>query len=212
MAPRKKVPVVAETPIASKAAATRKATPKKGFSAPTTTFAPAIPPSRVHSQLYHYPLLLGHKATCTALLKWFESVEETRSMPWRKSWIDPKSFVGREEELESVLATRAYEVWVSEVSKWTSTCLIRTCDCACFAGCRGAKNHVGALSRAFSSILPCGQMLSHIDTMFLPVATKNYFSNMLYSASANPSINSDSVLQQLDFKMANRAGSCRSKP
>jgi A/G-specific adenine glycosylase len=38
-------------------------------------------------------------------------------MPWRKKWIDPVEFEGREEELGSVLGKRAYEVWVSEVSK-----------------------------------------------------------------------------------------------
>lgn len=39
-------------------------------------------------------------------------------MPWRKDWIDPADFEGREEELGKVLSKRAYEVWVSEVSKW----------------------------------------------------------------------------------------------
>lgn len=38
-------------------------------------------------------------------------------MPWRKAWINPADFEGREEELKSVLSKRAYEVWVSEVSK-----------------------------------------------------------------------------------------------
>ncbi|KAJ5062784.1 DNA glycosylase [Bipolaris maydis] len=36
-------------------------------------------------------------------------------MPWRKAWINPADFEGREEELKSVLSKRAYEVWVSEV-------------------------------------------------------------------------------------------------
>ncbi|KAF1850473.1 DNA glycosylase [Cucurbitaria berberidis CBS 394.84] len=36
-------------------------------------------------------------------------------MPWRKRWIDPREFEGREEDLGDVLAKRAYEVWVSEV-------------------------------------------------------------------------------------------------
>jgi A/G-specific adenine glycosylase len=44
-------------------------------------------------------------------------VEETRSMPWRKKWIDPVEFEGREEALGTVLGKRAYEIWVSEVSK-----------------------------------------------------------------------------------------------
>jgi A/G-specific adenine glycosylase len=50
-------------------------------------------------------------------LSWFEDVEEARSMPWRKRWIDPKEYEGTEEEVGVVLAKRAYEVWVSEVSK-----------------------------------------------------------------------------------------------
>jgi hypothetical protein len=38
-------------------------------------------------------------------------------MPWRKEWVDPGAWEGGDEELGSVLARRAYEVWVSEVSK-----------------------------------------------------------------------------------------------
>ena len=38
-------------------------------------------------------------------------------MPWRKAWIDPKMLKGREDGLEDDLAKRAYEVWVSEVSR-----------------------------------------------------------------------------------------------
>jgi A/G-specific adenine glycosylase len=38
-------------------------------------------------------------------------------MPWRKKWIDPKEYDGRDDELRVVLGKRAYEVWVSEVSK-----------------------------------------------------------------------------------------------
>jgi A/G-specific adenine glycosylase len=38
-------------------------------------------------------------------------------MPWRKRWIDPGTFEGQKEELEAVLAQRAYEVWVSEISE-----------------------------------------------------------------------------------------------
>ncbi|KAH7359833.1 DNA glycosylase [Pyrenochaeta sp. MPI-SDFR-AT-0127] len=117
MAPRKKLPAAMKpmTSTASKAAAIRKGSASKGFPAPTTTTTAAILPTRAHSQSYHYPLLLSHRTTCNALLQWFEGVEETRSMPWRKNWIDPKDFKGREEELGSELATRAYEVWVSEV-------------------------------------------------------------------------------------------------
>ena len=39
-------------------------------------------------------------------------------MPWRKRWIDPNDFEGKEEDLGNVLAKRAYEVWVSEVSEY----------------------------------------------------------------------------------------------
>ena len=39
-------------------------------------------------------------------------------MPWRKRWIDPRDFEGKEEDMEIGLARRAYEVWVSEVSKY----------------------------------------------------------------------------------------------
>jgi A/G-specific adenine glycosylase len=60
---------------------------------------------------------MDDQATCNALLNWFVSVEETRSMPWRKKWIDPTEFEGKQEELGKVLGKRAYEVWVSEVSK-----------------------------------------------------------------------------------------------
>lgn len=38
-------------------------------------------------------------------------------MPWRKAWIDPDEYDGRQEELGIVLGKRAYEVWVSEVSE-----------------------------------------------------------------------------------------------
>lgn len=38
-------------------------------------------------------------------------------MPWRKQRIDPKEYEGRTDELGVVLGKRAYEVWVSEVSK-----------------------------------------------------------------------------------------------
>jgi hypothetical protein len=39
-------------------------------------------------------------------------------MPWRKKWIDPGVWEGTDEELDEVLARRAYEVWVSEVSEY----------------------------------------------------------------------------------------------
>lgn len=84
---------------------------------PLTRPAVALPPSRSHSTSYHHPLLLGDRPACDALLGWFDGVTETRSMPWRKKWIDPADFEGKEEELGRVLSKRAYEVWVSEVSK-----------------------------------------------------------------------------------------------
>lgn len=39
-------------------------------------------------------------------------------MPWRKKWIDPTEFKGSKEDLDKLLGIRAYEVWVSEVSKY----------------------------------------------------------------------------------------------
>ncbi|KAH7385246.1 DNA glycosylase [Phaeosphaeria sp. MPI-PUGE-AT-0046c] len=99
--------------------ATRAArTPKKTeitIPTPEKTHSAAVPPSRAHHTAYHYPLLLEGYAGCKALLDWFSIVEETRNMPWRKPWIDPKDFEGRDEELGKILGRRAYEVWVSEV-------------------------------------------------------------------------------------------------
>jgi hypothetical protein len=45
-------------------------------------------------------------------------VSTARSMPWRKAWVDPAEYAGREAQLRDVLMCRAYEVWVSEVSKF----------------------------------------------------------------------------------------------
>jgi A/G-specific adenine glycosylase len=113
MAPRKKAAATAKAPKTIKAAKPSKSL----ITAPTTPLAAALPPSRIHQTTYHHPLLLSHRSVCDALLTWFEGVEETRSMPWRKKWIDSADFEGREEELGRVLSKRAYEVWVSEVSK-----------------------------------------------------------------------------------------------
>lgn len=77
-----------------------------------------MPPERVHEAAYHYPLMLDDEAASKELLRWFEGIEEARNMPWRKKWLDPVAFVGSEEEFGKVLEKRAYEVWVSEVSKW----------------------------------------------------------------------------------------------
>ncbi|KAF1934705.1 DNA glycosylase [Clathrospora elynae] len=111
MAPRKKSSMAAKAPKVIKA---MKAS-KPIISVPIKPQPPALPPLRVHNPSYHFPLLLGDRSACDALLGWFEGVEETRSMPWRKSWVDPSDFEGRQEELGRVLSKRAYEVWVSEV-------------------------------------------------------------------------------------------------
>lgn len=112
MAPRKK-PVMVGKPKASKAAKT----PTHTIPTPEGATPIALPPSRVHHASYHYSLLLDDGKACDGLLSWFKGVEETRSMPWRKTWIDPKDYQGKAEELGTVLGKRAYEVWVSEVSK-----------------------------------------------------------------------------------------------
>lgn len=79
---------------------------------------PALPPSRVHSSSYHYPLVLDDWVNKDDLLEWFESVSKTRNMPWRKNFIglDP-DHTGPQEDLEERANQRAYEVWVSEISK-----------------------------------------------------------------------------------------------
>jgi hypothetical protein len=71
---------------------------------------------------YHYAQLLQDRAACAALLAWFGGdVSTARSMPWRKAWVDPAEYAGREARLRDVLMRRAYEVWVSEVSKFFSS-------------------------------------------------------------------------------------------
>jgi A/G-specific adenine glycosylase len=114
MAPRKKPEMMRKSTKATKAANASTHT----IPTPETITQIALPPSRVHHASYHYSLLLNDKKACDALLTWFKGVEETRSMPWRKTWIDPKDFEGKAEELGTVLGKRAYEVWVSEISKW----------------------------------------------------------------------------------------------
>lgn len=93
------------------------ATKPTSISKPATPHPTTTPPARVHSSLYHYPLLLDDQEASDALLQWFDGIEEARSMPWRKNWMDPTSFEGREGELDEDLAKRAYEVWVSEISE-----------------------------------------------------------------------------------------------
>ncbi|RFU81899.1 g-specific adenine glycosylase [Trichoderma arundinaceum] len=75
------------------------------------------PPSRQHSVLYHRPLLLDNDVGSQgrkALLSWFDSVSESRSMPWRKAWVDPQ-MISDATELRKTLEKRAYEVWISEI-------------------------------------------------------------------------------------------------
>lgn len=87
------------------------------FERPEQPLATALPPARIHPSSYHYPLLVDDKTQHVALLGWFKSVEDTRTMPWRKAWIDRTQSSGSDEETAQALNRRAYEVWVSEVSK-----------------------------------------------------------------------------------------------
>ncbi|KAM0189765.1 hypothetical protein ACHAPQ_003425 [Fusarium lateritium] len=78
-----------------------------------TSQTPCIPPSRQHQLLYHRPLLLKESTSRQALLSWFDGVSTKRSMPWRKTWINPKGH--NQDELRNLLERRAYEVWISEI-------------------------------------------------------------------------------------------------
>ncbi|KAL7943314.1 DNA glycosylase [Trichoderma barbatum] len=76
-----------------------------------------FPPLRQHSVLYHRPLLLDNDVGSQgrkALLTWFDSVSQSRSMPWRKAWVDPNT-ISDPAELRKTLEKRAYEVWISEI-------------------------------------------------------------------------------------------------
>lgn len=80
------------------------------------TEATSEPPLRRHRAFYHRPLLLDDRQHRSDLLTWFDSVSTARSMPWRKAWIDPKTYQNsNQSELRSVLERRAYEVWISEI-------------------------------------------------------------------------------------------------
>jgi A/G-specific adenine glycosylase len=114
MAPRKKNVIINK---GDKSLRLTKVVTPTILSPPETPPAVSLPPSRAHQPSYHYPLLVNDQTGCDALLSWFRDVEKTRNMPWRKTWINPKDFDGSEEELDRVLGQRAYEVWVSEVSK-----------------------------------------------------------------------------------------------
>jgi len=122
--PPRKLPKTAPKPKSTpkskplKRASTTKPKPNGTLlSKPSLLPITATPPSRAHSLSYHYPLLFDDSETSNALLTWFEGIEEARSMPWRKRWIDPGKFEGTEDELSEVLAKRGYEVWVSEISE-----------------------------------------------------------------------------------------------
>ncbi|PWN35505.1 DNA glycosylase [Meira miltonrushii] len=74
------------------------------------------PPFRQHRTFYHRPLLLDDRQYRSDLLTWFDSVSTARSMPWRKAWIDPKTFKNSDHsDLRSALERRSYEVWISEI-------------------------------------------------------------------------------------------------
>ncbi|KAH7128758.1 DNA glycosylase [Dendryphion nanum] len=83
------------------------------FSKSASPIPAVLPPSRLHSTQYHWPLLLEDRSSCDALLEWFEGVEQLREMPWRKQWIDPDEI--DHNEVDAIMAKRAYEVWVSEI-------------------------------------------------------------------------------------------------
>lgn len=87
------------------------------FEKPEQPIAAALPPTRAHSIAYHFPLLFDDKSQQNALLEWFASVEDSRTMPWRKAWIDTSRESDITYEIKAALNKRAYEVWVSEVSK-----------------------------------------------------------------------------------------------
>ncbi|KAI0973178.1 DNA glycosylase [Xylaria arbuscula] len=72
-------------------------------------------PQRIHNIDYHRPLLLDSRKGRDELLKWFDSVSSHRSMPWRKSWIDPRVYADDPALLRQKLEQRAYEVWISEI-------------------------------------------------------------------------------------------------
>ncbi|OIW32304.1 DNA glycosylase [Coniochaeta ligniaria NRRL 30616] len=72
------------------------------------------PTARSHDIAYHRPLLLDSRDGREALLAWFDGVSSSRLMPWRKPWIDPRTWDDAD-VLRAALERRAYEVWISEV-------------------------------------------------------------------------------------------------
>jgi A/G-specific adenine glycosylase len=115
MPPRRAATVKAGRNVVAKAKP--KTATATSFEKPEEAVATALPPTRAHSAPYHYPLLIGDECQQDALLTWFKSVEGSRTMPWRKAWIDPSLASKTSDGLKEVLNKRAYEVWVSEVSK-----------------------------------------------------------------------------------------------
>lgn len=105
----------------AKTAAPAKPKPKSAtltiFKKPEEVTAVAIPPARSHISSYHYPLLVDDRSQQDALLEWFKGVEDSRTMPWRKAWLDRSQDSEPSEDTARILNKRAYEVWVSEVSK-----------------------------------------------------------------------------------------------
>ena len=79
-------------------------------------FPAGRPTTRLHSTLYHRPLLLlgetGRRSR-SSLLEWYDSVSEDRLMPWRKPF-NPEHY-GASAESREALSVRAYEVWISEI-------------------------------------------------------------------------------------------------
>ncbi|PWN39953.1 DNA glycosylase [Ceraceosorus guamensis] len=99
--------------------------------------------ARHHTTSYHTALLLSEAALCStkeiaplsdgieddrmasaktlgaqtrqALLDWYEGVSAARKMPWRRTFIDPTLYVGKESELRELLKRRSYEVLISEI-------------------------------------------------------------------------------------------------
>lgn len=97
--------------------------PGRLFSAPREPlaydckFAPGgATTTRLHSTLYHRPLLLfgetGQRGR-SSLLEWYDGVSEKRLMPWRKPF-NPEHY-GAAAESRAALSVRAYEVWISEI-------------------------------------------------------------------------------------------------
>lgn len=76
---------------------------------------PCILPGRVHNIDYHRSQLLDSRKGRDDLLAWFDGISTARSMPWRKSWVDPRKYVDDPALLREKLEKRAYEVWISEI-------------------------------------------------------------------------------------------------